>query len=188
MKKTIVALVLTCTVAVAGFTVFAVNSDAGREKFNFAEITLNDEQSEILKAKVNEDLKEMLDAGQITEKQYEYVSARVEKGGFGGHGFGFGKQMPGKGKMPEITEEQKEEFKAKIKENLKAKLDAGEITQEQYDEFIKGVESGDFKGFGPDRGFGRQARNGNPRGNGQVNPHRQPSHRFGGKADFKKAE
>ena len=59
----------------------------------------------------------------------------------------------------ELTQEQKDEFFNKCKENLAKKLEDGKITQAEYDEQLSKIESGDFpapKG----RGFGKGRRHG----------------------------
>ncbi len=55
----------------------------------------------------------------------------------------------------ELTEEQKAEMTENVKAKLDEKLASGELSQEQYDEIIAKVESGDLRGFGGKRhGFG----------------------------------
>ena len=169
MKKILVSGIVAAAVAVTGFASFAIANEK-KELFDFKPfVTITAEQQEILKGKIKTDLDEMLAAGDITQEQYDSLVERVEKGapcnmgggkfgkgGFGKGGFGKG---PGKFERPEMTEEQKAEFKTKAKENLKARLDEGKITQEEYDEQLAKIESGEFNpgfGRGPGKGnFGK---------------------------------
>lgn len=75
-------------------------------------------------------------------------------------------ERPEKGEKPELTEEQKASMLAEMLEKLTEKLDEmlanGEITEEQYDEYLAKVEAGEIpfelmggKGFGGGNGFGR---------------------------------
>ena len=54
-----------------------------------------------------------------------------------------GKEMP-KFEMPELTDEQKAEMKAKFLEMLNKRLEQGKITQEQYDEMLTAIENGEM--------------------------------------------
>ena len=51
----------------------------------------------------------------------------------------------------ELTDEQKAELTENAKAALDEKLASGELTQEQYDEILAKIESGDLRGFGGKR-------------------------------------
>ncbi|MDD6564286.1 MAG: hypothetical protein PUF08_04315 [Clostridiales bacterium] len=73
------------------------------------------------------------------------MNLEAKTGDFKQMGRGFDKmngQMPEK---PELTDEQKAQLLEDMKAKLAEKLEAGEITQEEYDERIAAIESGDFK-------------------------------------------
>ena len=55
-----------------------------------------------------------------------------------------GGQPGNKGEMTEMTEEEKAARLEQMTADLAAKLESGEITQEEYDEMIAKIESGDF--------------------------------------------
>lgn len=59
--------------------------------------------------------------------------------------------------MPELTDEQKAQMLEDVKAKLAEKLEAGEITQEQYDEKIAAIEAGDFKPTNNTSKLGRRA-------------------------------
>ncbi len=120
-------------------------------------------------------LDEMLANGEITEEQYNERLEKLEAGEIPfGHtvGKGFGRGIKGekpempkdfeKPEKPELTEEQKAEMLEKLTEKLDEMLANGEITEEQYNEYLAKVEAGELpfgqtvgKGFGRDNGFGR---------------------------------
>ena len=56
-------------------------------------------------------------------------------------------------KRPKLSEEELTAKKDEMKENLKAKLDNGEITEEQYNKMLEKIEEG--KGIPMGKGFGR---------------------------------
>ena len=55
--------------------------------------------------------------------------------------------------MPELTEEKKAELAEKLKADLAEKLADEKITQEEYDEAIEKIESGDFRPSGKGMGY-----------------------------------
>lgn len=59
-------------------------------------------------------------------------------------GMGQDRQPGNKGEMPEMSEEEKAARIEQMTAELTAKLDAGEISQEEYDEMIAKIEAGDF--------------------------------------------
>jgi len=155
MKKLIITGVIVASLAAFGFSAVAINGRIERTKkspFGFTR-----EQQEVLNEKIKVDLGEMLEDETITNEQYENALKALEQKGFGSM----------ENKMPPLTEEQKAEMTQKLKEELSQKLESGEITQEEYDEKIAEIESGDFRGFirgghgrahaggkGPGGGFG----------------------------------
>jgi len=117
----------------------------GRTSFGGNRIELSDEQKTERIEKIAAELTEKLQAGEITQEEYDEVIAKIEVGDFirGGKD---GRGM--KGEKPENVEMTEEEKAAKIEElktDLAAKLEAGEITQEEYDEKLAKIESGDFR-------------------------------------------
>ena len=122
----------------------------GRTSFGGNRIELSDEQKTERIEKIAAELTEKLQAGEITQEEYDEVIAKIEVGDFmrGGKD---GKGM--KGGKPEKVEMNEEEKAAKIEElkaDLAEKLEAGEITQEEYDEVIAEIEAGDFIRGGKD--------------------------------------
>lgn len=106
------------------------------------------EMTEEKAAKIEElkaDLAAKLEAGKITQEEYDEAIAKIEAGDFM-RGDKDGRGM--KGEKPEKAEMTEEEKAAKIEElkaDLAAKLEAGEITQEEYDVKLAKIESGEFK-------------------------------------------
>ena len=90
-------------------------------------------------------LAEKLESGEITQEEYDERIAAIESGDFKPMGRGFGKMKGQPSEKPELTDEQKTQMLEDMKAKLAEKLEAGEITQEQYDERIAAIESGDFK-------------------------------------------
>ncbi len=132
---------------------------AGEEK---PELTEEQKAEMVENAKAK--LDEKLASGELTQEQYDEIIAKVESGdlrGFGGKRHGFMGELPEDAvkaervQKPELTEEQKAEMVENAKAKLDEKLASGELTQEQYDEIIAKIESGDLRGFGGKRhGFG----------------------------------
>ena len=154
MKKVLVSGIIATTIAITSFASFAIATENKKPTEFKPFVSITSEQHDILKGKIKTDLDEMLAAGEITQEQYDSLTQRIEKGAPRKMGGGrFGKEGLGKGhgnfKKIEMTEEQKTEMKAKVKENLKARLDEGKITQEEYDAQLAKIENGEFTpGFG----------------------------------------
>lgn len=154
MKKVLVSGIIATTIALTSFASFAITTENKKTTEFKPFVSITSEQHDILKGKIKTDLDEMLAAGEITQEQYDSLTQRIEKGAPRKMGGGrFGKEGLGKGhgnfKKIEMTEEQKAEFKTKAKENLKARLDEGKITQEEYDAQLAKIENGEFiPGFG----------------------------------------
>lgn len=140
----------------------------GKEKFeakpkrnNMEEKNMSTEIAEEKTAKIEElkaDLAAKLEAGEITQEEYDKAVAKIkgEDFMFGGNG---GRDM--KDEKPEEVEMTEEEKAAKIEElkaDLAAKLEASEITQEEYDEAISKIAVEDFE---HGRKIGKNRRNGN---------------------------
>lgn len=156
-------------------------------------------KAEEMKANCKKALDEQLAAGKITQEQYDEAVEKLEAGEFGFQGkqfHGNRDKMHGKGafngfrgkngKQAELTEEEKTARLETMKENWKKMLDKqlaeGKITQEQYDEAIAKLGSGEFK-F-PGNGF-RGQRNGFGKSFGG---NRQGGNRWQGKGFAKNAE
>ncbi len=163
LTKKIFAVVLSGALAVGSLSAFA---EEAKQKPSF-EIT--EEQKAEMLEKCKTHLKEMLDSGKITQEEYDASIQKIENGEFAPVGFGKGPSMGmGRGKGPmmgakpgngfgrmngkgnfkadapkqELTEEQKAEMKEKSKTRLKEMLDAGKITQEEYDAELENIENG----------------------------------------------
>ena len=74
---------------------------------------------------------------------YRVLGGDKMHGGMPG-GMAQGGQPGNKGEMHEMTEEEKAARIEELKTDLAAKLEYGEITQEEYDEMIAKIEAGDF--------------------------------------------
>lgn len=113
------------------------------EKPEKVEMTEEEKAAKIEELKA--DLAIKLEAGEITQEEYDEAIAKIEAGDF----IRGGKDDRGmKGEKPEEVEMTEEEKAAKVEElkaDLTAKLEAGEITQEEYDEKLAKIESGDFR-------------------------------------------
>ena len=131
---------------------------------SLTKIELTEEQKAEIAENAKAALDEKLASGELTQEQYDEIIAKVESGdlrGFGGKRHGFMGELPEDAvkaervQKPELTEEQKAEMVENAKAKLDEKLASGELTQEQYDEIIAKIESGDLRGFGGKRhGFG----------------------------------
>ncbi len=154
MKKVlkITALVLVVSLLTAGITVFA----GGFRKAEIYPEGLTDEQKALVVSKFSACLDELVAEGEITAEQKNAIAEAIEKGGKSNKGRKNDK-VDDERKMPEMTEEKKAEMLEKQKERLAKQLEKGEITQEQYDEYMEKTENGEFE----PRGMGK----GNPGGN-----------------------
>ena len=119
------------------------------------------ELTEEEKAQMLEDMKaklaEKLEEGKITQEQYDEKIAAIESGDFKPMGRGFDKMNGQPSEKPELTEEEKVQMLEDMKAKLAEKLEEGKITQEQYDERIAAIESGDFKPMNNAPKSGRKA-------------------------------
>ena len=113
---------------------------------------LTEEQKAEISEKVKAELAEKLEAGTITQEEYDEYIAKLDSGefpvGIRGRGNGFGGME--KPEASELTEEQKAEMMTKMQEKISTLLAKGEITQEQYDDYLAKINSGElpFKGMG----------------------------------------
>ncbi len=109
---------------------------------------LTEEQKAEMAENAKAALDEKLASGELTQEQYDEIIAKIDSGDLRGFG---GKRHGIMGERPELTEEQKAEMAENAKTKLDEKLASGELTQEQYDEIIAKIESGDLRGFGGKR-------------------------------------
>ena len=130
-------------------------------------------------ANAKERLAKQLEEGKITQEKYDEQLKKIESGEFA-PGFGRGGNF-NKGEAPdknrsfekkEMTEEEKAQMKEKAianaKERLAKQLEEGKITQAEYDEQLKKIESGEFApGFGRGNAFGRNRNFGRNNANGR---------------------
>lgn len=82
-------------------------------------------------------LAEKLEAGEITQEQYDKIVTVMESGAWNGMGGRANGKFAFAGNRAEMTAT-----------SLEEKLEAGEITQEQYDKIVAAQESRGFKGMG----------------------------------------
>ena len=144
MKKTIICTIIALVLVVGGISAIALS----REKTGFNKnLNLSEEQVQILKDKIKEDLLEMAEADKITQQQYDALLQGVENGNFNFFGRGFKGKMGEKGEAFELSDEEKEEIKQKHLDMLKERLEKGEITQEEYDEMLSKAQNGEFMPF-----------------------------------------
>ena len=108
----------------------------GRKGMNGEKTEMTEEEKAERVEKIKACLAAKLEAGEITQEKYDEAIAAIESGDYK-----FGRKGMNREK-PEMTEEEKAERLEKIKSCLAAKLEAGEITQEKYDEAIAAIESG----------------------------------------------
>ena len=118
---------------------FKPDRRGGRDKADKPELTEEEKAARAEKAKAK--LAEKLAEGKITQEEYDEALAKIESGDFKPDRKG-GKD---KAEKPELTEEEKAARVEKAKAKLAEKLAEGKITQEEYDEALAKIESGDFK-------------------------------------------
>jgi len=157
MKKTklIVTLIIIISIISVGIYSYAGVRGKGKHPFGFgkgqepeAHKQLTEEELAAKKAELTEALKAKLEAGEITQEEYDKKLQQIEEG----KGFNKGKPQ-GRMNPPQLPEEEKAAKKAELTEALKAKLEAGEITQEEYDKKLQQIEEG--KGFNKGKPQGR---------------------------------
>lgn len=113
---------------------------------------LTDEQKVQKIDTMKENLKERLDAGEVSQEEYDQVIKDIEDG-IKPMGLRKGKDRPGNMERPDLTDEEKSQIIDKMKERINERLEAGDITQEQYDRAIKDIEDGKKpRCLGKDRG------------------------------------
>ncbi len=125
----------------------------GKDKAEKPELTEEEKAARAEKAKAR--LAEKLAEGKITQEEYDEKLAKIEAGDFKPD-FKGGRDKADK---PELTEEEKAARAEKAKAKLAEKLAEGKITQEEYDEALAKIESGDFK---PDHRGGKGHSNHKP--------------------------
>ncbi|MDD2233864.1 MAG: hypothetical protein PHZ11_02230 [Desulfitobacteriaceae bacterium] len=115
-------------------------------------VELTDEQKAEKVAEMKEKLAQNLADGKIIQEQYDEMIAAFENGDFSKFGGMRGDRSGFGGKKTELTDEQKAEMEAKMKEQLVQALADSKITQEKYDEMIVALEKGETFMFGGMRG------------------------------------
>ena len=99
---------------------------------------MTEEEKAVRLEEMKAKLAERLQAGEISQEEYDKILEAIETTG----------KIPkrGMGKGPENPEKMTEEEKASRLEEMKAKLaerlQAGEISQEEYDKMLEGIENG----------------------------------------------
>ncbi len=149
-KVLAVPCALALVAALGATSAFAANSDAVKTAASTAVSKakdffwrggqpgkeLTDEEKAEMTAKMQERLKQQLADGKITQAQYDEMMKAIENGEMPRVMRG----QPGK----ELTDEEKTEMTAKMQERLKQQMADGKITQAQYDEMMKAIESGEM--------------------------------------------
>jgi len=138
--------------------------DRGRDRDRgSARMELTEEQIAERVEHMKERLEQRLADERITQEQFDERMAAIESGDFQMSG----RRSRGNGERRErveLTEEQKAERVAQIREKLDQRLADGSITQEEYDEKIAALESGEY----PLSGRGK--RGGGSKGNKEGAP------------------
>ena len=120
-------------------------NDKGLRIEKLEKVEMTDEEKSAIIEELKTDLATKLEAGEITQEEYDEAIAKIEAGDFM-RGNKNGRGMKGeKPEKVEMTDEEKVAIIEELKTDLAAKLEAGEITQEEYDEKLSKIESGDFK-------------------------------------------
>ena len=107
-----------------------------------SKVAMTEEEKTAKIEKLKTDLATKLEAGEITQEEYDEKLAKIVAGDFirGDKG---GRSV--KGEKPEMTDEEKAAKIEELKTDLATKLEAGEITQEEYDDAVAEIEAGNFK-------------------------------------------
>ena len=128
------------------FSMKAKDNDAPMAKQEKKEkpskVAMTEEEKTAKIEKLKTDLATKLEVGEITQEEYDEKLAKIEardfmRGNKGGRGV--------KGEKPEMTDEEKADKIEELKTDLATKLEAGEITQEEYDDAVAEIEAGNFK-------------------------------------------
>ena len=108
-----------------------------------ARMELTEEQIAERAEHMRERLDQRLADGRITQEDYDERLAAIESGEFPMSGRRSRDRGEGR-ERPELTEEQKAERIAQMKEKLEQRLADGSITQEEFDEKTAALESGEY--------------------------------------------
>ena len=139
--------------------------DPGRDRGS-VRMELTEEQVAERIEHMRERLAQRLADGRITQEEYDERIAAIESGEFpvsGRRSRGSGEGRV-RGERTELTEEQKAERIAQMREKLDQRLADGSITQEQYDEKTAALDSGEYPISG------RNKRGGGSKGNKAETP------------------
>jgi len=145
----------------------AMAGDRGRDRDRgSARMELTEEQIAERVENMKERLAQRLADGRITQEEYNERLAAIESGDFQMSGRRTRDRGEGRvrGERAELTEEQKAERIAQMREKLDQRLADGSITQEEYDEKVAALDSGEY----PFSGRGK--RSGGSRGNKEEAP------------------
>jgi len=146
-------------VLVAGLTTALIVTNTGsasargRDRNN-ARVELTEEQIAERAENARARLEQKLADGDITQEQYDEKLAAIESGDFRGSGNRGQRGSRGdrSSRHENLTDEEIAERAAARAERAIAKIDQkladGDITQEQYDEKLAAIESGEFRGSG----------------------------------------
>ena len=114
--------------------------DGSRER-NRVRVELTEEQIAERLENARERLQQRLDDGRITQEEFNEMSAAIDSGEYP---FAGRNRRGGSRERAELTEEQIAERLASARERLDQRLADGSITQEEYDEKLAAIESGEY--------------------------------------------
>ena len=123
--------------------------DRGRDR-SAVRMELTEEQIAERAANARERLEQRLADGRITQEEFDERNAAIESGDFSRS-----RRSRDNGEArerTELTEEQKAERLERARERLEQRLADGDITQEEYNEKLAAIESGEY----PFSGRGRK--------------------------------
>ncbi|MCL2663710.1 MAG: SHOCT domain-containing protein [Oscillospiraceae bacterium] len=123
--------------------------DGGRDR-NRVRVELTEEQIAEREEHARERLQQRLDDGRITQDEFNERIAAIDSGEYQFSGRS-GRSRDRNVERAELTDDQRAERLANAKERLEQRLADGSITQEEYDEKLAGLESGEYPFSSRDR-------------------------------------
>ena len=168
--KNIIVIGVTVLIIGGGAAAFlatdvALAGDRGRSRDRGSvRAELTEEQIAERVENMRERLAQRLADGRITQEEYDERIAAIESGDFQMSGRRSRDRGEGRvrGERAELTEEQKAERIAQMREKLEQRLADGSITQEEFDEKNAALDSGEFPLSGRSgRGGGSRSSRGN---------------------------
>jgi len=114
---------------------------------------MTDEQKAERLEKIQEELDQKVEDGDLTQDEADEIYAACEDGDMSGYFEAIGRQggsvapKSDKGEAPEMTDEQKAERLEKIQEELEQKVEDGDLTQAEADAIYAACENGDMSSY-----------------------------------------